>query len=59
MEVVEAAKGGFVVIKAEKKKVKNNKQMNTDTIEHGLRENWKQFTLLVLVNAFVGGDGWS
>lgn len=29
--------------------------MNTDTIEHGLKENWKQFTLLVLVNAFVGG----
>lgn len=29
--------------------------MKKDTIEHGLRENWKQFTLLVLVNAFVGG----
>ncbi|WP_081212276.1 MFS transporter [Salegentibacter sediminis] len=29
--------------------------MKTDTIEHGLRENWKQFTLLVIVNAFVGG----
>lgn len=29
--------------------------MKKDIIEHGLRENWKQFTLLVLVNAFVGG----
>ncbi len=26
-----------------------------DTIKLGLKENWKQFTLLVLVNAFVGG----
>ena len=24
-------------------------------IELGLRENWKQFTLLVIINAFVGG----
>lgn len=24
-------------------------------LRHGLRENWKQFTLLVIVNAFVGG----
>ena len=29
--------------------------MKKDTIELGLKENWKQFTLLVLVNAFVGG----
>lgn len=29
--------------------------MRTDNIELGLKENWKQFTLLVLVNAFVGG----
>ncbi len=29
--------------------------MKTDTIELGLKENWKQFTLLVIVNAFVGG----
>lgn len=28
--------------------------MNTD-IRLGLRENWKQFALLVLINAFVGG----
>ncbi|MBL7872154.1 MAG: MFS transporter [Cyclobacteriaceae bacterium] len=28
--------------------------MNT-SIELGLKENWKQFTLLVIVNAFVGG----
>lgn len=27
----------------------------TDTIKLGLKENWKQFTLLVVVNAFVGG----
>jgi len=29
--------------------------MKTANIQLGLRENWKQFTLLVLVNAFVGG----
>lgn len=29
--------------------------MNTETIKLGLNENWKQFTLLVVVNAFVGG----
>ncbi len=29
--------------------------MKTNNIELGLKENWKQFTLLVLVNAFVGG----
>jgi len=29
--------------------------MKTDTIKLGLKENWKQFTLLVIVNAFVGG----
>ncbi len=28
--------------------------MNEETIRLGLRENWKQFWLLVLVNAFVG-----
>ena len=27
----------------------------TDTIKIGLKENWKQFTILVIVNAFVGG----
>ena len=26
-----------------------------ETIKHGLRENWQQFAILVLVNAFVGG----
>src|SRR6187549_2829610 len=25
------------------------------TIKLGLKENWKQFTLLVVINAFVGG----
>ncbi|MCH8555747.1 MAG: MFS transporter [Schleiferiaceae bacterium] len=29
--------------------------MPQDTVTLGLRENWKQFTLLVIVNAFVGG----
>ena len=27
----------------------------TDKIKLGLKENWKQFTILVIVNAFVGG----
>ncbi|UAB84414.1 MFS transporter [Zunongwangia sp. SCSIO 43204] len=27
----------------------------TNAVNLGLRENWKQFTLLVIVNAFVGG----
>ena len=29
--------------------------MRTDHIKLGLKENWKQFSLLVIVNAFVGG----
>lgn len=29
--------------------------MKDQPIQLGLRENWKQFTLLVIVNAFVGG----
>lgn len=28
---------------------------NTNQIQLGLKENWKQFTLLVIINAFVGG----
>lgn len=28
---------------------------NTPTVKLGLRENWRQFTLLVVINAFVGG----
>lgn len=31
------------------------KKMNVDQVKLGLKENWKQFTLLVVVNAFVGG----
>ena len=27
----------------------------TENIKLGLKENWKQFSLLVIVNAFVGG----
>ena len=29
--------------------------MRTKDIKLGLRENWRQFTLLVIINAFVGG----
>lgn len=29
--------------------------MNTEHIKLGLKENWKQFIILVIVNAFVGG----
>lgn len=29
--------------------------METNVVRLGLKENWKQFTLLVIVNAFVGG----
>jgi len=25
------------------------------TVQLGLKENWRQFTLLVIVNAFIGG----
>ncbi|UJH89659.1 MFS transporter [Antarcticibacterium sp. 1MA-6-2] len=28
---------------------------NTNQLQLGLKENWKQFTLLVIINAFVGG----
>lgn len=29
--------------------------MNQTSVKLGLRENWKQFTLLVIINGFVGG----
>jgi MFS family permease len=29
--------------------------MKNETIRPGLQENWRQFTLLIIVNAFVGG----
>lgn len=29
--------------------------MTTSNVQLGLKENWKQFSLLVLINAFVGG----
>lgn len=29
--------------------------METKSVRLGLKENWKQFTLLVIINAFVGG----
>lgn len=28
--------------------------MNKQTISLGLKENWRQFTLLIVINAFVG-----
>ena len=31
------------------------KEMQMANIQLGLKENWKQFTLLVIINAFVGG----
>ena len=31
------------------------KMMASQSIQLGLKENWKQFSLLVLINAFVGG----
>jgi len=33
----------------------NTASINRDGIALGLRENWQQFALLVLINAFVGG----
>jgi MFS family permease len=35
--------------------VKQILDMKIENITLGLRENWKQFTILVIVNAFVGG----
>lgn len=32
-----------------------NKQNGSASVSLGLKENWKQFTLLVIVNGFVGG----
>lgn len=31
------------------------KEIQMTNVQLGLRENWKQFTLLVIINAFVGG----
>jgi hypothetical protein len=30
------------------------KKLKKDNIKLGLKENWKQFTILVIINAFVG-----
>ncbi|HKK88445.1 MAG TPA: MFS transporter, partial [Saprospiraceae bacterium] len=30
-------------------------RINNEKVQLGLKENWQQFTLLVIVNAFVGG----
>ena len=32
-----------------------NELMRESGIELGLRQNWRQFALLVVINAFVGG----
>lgn len=29
--------------------------MNNPSVKLGLKENWKQFSLLVIINSFVGG----
>jgi hypothetical protein len=29
--------------------------MPTSVVKLGLRENWSQFAILVLINAFIGG----
>ena len=39
--------GNFLAIKTP--------ELKTNTIKLGLKENWKQFTILVIINAFVGG----
>jgi MFS family permease len=31
------------------------KSPEKENVSHGLKQNWKQFTLLVIINAFVGG----
>src|SRR4030095_8482868 len=33
----------------------NDESSHKRSIQLGLRENWQQFSLLILVNAFVGG----
>jgi MFS family permease len=33
----------------------NYRPSGLDSVQLGLRENWRQFSLLVLINAFVGG----
>lgn len=35
--------------------VPSNKIKQMENIQFGLKENWKQFSLLVIINAFVGG----
>jgi MFS family permease len=36
-------------------KTKTRQQLEVNNAKLGLKENWKQFTLLIIVNAFVGG----
>ena len=35
--------------------VPESKSPEKENVSHGLKQNWKQFTLLVIINAFVGG----
>jgi hypothetical protein len=34
---------------------RNFQSQAMNTIQLGLKENWKQFSILVMINAFVGG----
>jgi MFS family permease len=36
-------------------KINTKQQLEVNNAKLGLKENWKQFTLLIIVNAFVGG----
>ena len=36
-------------------KINTRQQLEINNTKLGLKENWKQFTLLIIVNAFVGG----
>jgi MFS family permease len=36
-------------------KINTRQQLEVNNAKLGLKENWKQFTLLIIVNAFVGG----
>jgi hypothetical protein len=35
-------------------KILKKTKLKKDNIKLGLKENWKQFTILVIINAFVG-----
>lgn len=45
----------LLILKREQIVVQLNRNKRMEHIKLGLKENWKQFTILVIVNAFVGG----